>query len=351
MTSEIIEPGKFRGKTACCFAGVLCLPAALAAGTTDGFIVVTYCRDTGAVSGGQSSPLLQQGKYSKPRKSILLAVAAVLFGLVAVAVLVSHFEDKGSESGASVSAQPTARMVTPTPPLAPSPVSVKTTIKAPKVVNAADSQKRAIALYPDLGVSGSPLNREFLRRYNGLKASGDPLLQEPDWPEKLAKQSSDALSVSSQLPPTTANPNGSVAPINEASTSEAASSLCNNIAKNINLVADFTNTLCIPAKGRQTGFVSFTILSEKPVFGTPSEEKWLLVAVAAAGLALNNDPSTNAEELCLSDTNLVTEGKYYVINAARAKSLQQQISGGTITLEQMSSALTQSLILKTIPRQ
>lgn len=338
MTSELIEPGKFRGKTACCFAGFLCLPAALAAGTTDGFIVVTYCRDTGAaVSISQPPPLLRQGGYSKPRNLILRAVVGAVFVLVLIAVIVSNSEHKPSEPVALVSPQPTARMATPTPPFASSPVSVKTTIKVPKVVNAADSQKRAIALYPDLGVSGSPLNREFLRRYNALKASGDPLLQELDWPEKLAKQSSDALSVSLQQ--------------EEGSTSEAASNLGNDIAKNINLVADFTNTLCIPAKGRQPGFVSFTILSEKPVFGTSSEQKWLLVAVAAAGLALNDDPSTNAEELCLSDTNLVTEGKYYVINAATAKSLQQQVSSGTITLEQMSSALTQSLILKTIPRQ
>jgi hypothetical protein len=64
----------------------------------------------------------------------------------------------------------------------------------------ADSQKRAIAKYPQLAVASTPLNQEFVRRYNGLKASGDAMLQDPDWPEKLAKQCSDSISASSQVP-------------------------------------------------------------------------------------------------------------------------------------------------------
>ncbi len=41
VVSESIEPGKFKGGDACCL-GVLCLPLALLAGSTEGYIVVTY---------------------------------------------------------------------------------------------------------------------------------------------------------------------------------------------------------------------------------------------------------------------------------------------------------------------
>ena len=202
MTSELIEPGKFRGKTACCLAGVLCLPAALAAGTTDGFIVVTYSRDTGTTpSIGQSPPpLLRQGKSPKRGKPIVPTIAIALAGVAIIAGVVSHFEDKDSEAGPSDSAQPTVQIGEPNPPVASTPTSTTTTAKAPGAVKAIDSQKRAIALYPDLAVAGSPLNREFLRRYNALKASGDPILQKPDWPEKLVKQSFDAVSSPSKSP-------------------------------------------------------------------------------------------------------------------------------------------------------
>lgn len=62
----------------------------------------------------------------------------------------------------------------------------------------AESQKRAAALYPQLAVADSQLNQEFLRRHNSLKASNDPILQNPDWPELLAKQSSNAVSAPAQ---------------------------------------------------------------------------------------------------------------------------------------------------------
>ena len=64
----------------------------------------------------------------------------------------------------------------------------------------AESQKRAVSLYPQLTVADSPLNQEFLRRHNSLKASNDPMLQNPDWPELVAKQSSDAISAPAQAP-------------------------------------------------------------------------------------------------------------------------------------------------------
>ena len=43
IQSESIEQGKFRGGDACCF-GVVCLPCAFLAGSSDGYIVVTYAK-------------------------------------------------------------------------------------------------------------------------------------------------------------------------------------------------------------------------------------------------------------------------------------------------------------------
>lgn len=41
VVSESIEQGKFKRNDACCL-GVLCLPLAFLAGSTEGYIVVTY---------------------------------------------------------------------------------------------------------------------------------------------------------------------------------------------------------------------------------------------------------------------------------------------------------------------
>ena len=44
IVTETITPGKFKGDKACC-TGALCLPTALCAGSTDGFINITLKRD------------------------------------------------------------------------------------------------------------------------------------------------------------------------------------------------------------------------------------------------------------------------------------------------------------------
>ena len=80
---------------------------------------------------------------------------------------------------------PTPIPVIPAPP--PSPGSADFN----RLVN--DSQHRAIATYPALGQLGSPINSLFVKRYTALKAAASPRLNEPDWPEKLARQCSGEL--------------------------------------------------------------------------------------------------------------------------------------------------------------
>ena len=55
------------------------------------------------------------------------------------------------------------------------------------------AQKSAILLYPDLGAAGTPLNKEFARRYNLYKASNPHFFDEPDWPIRLAKECAESV--------------------------------------------------------------------------------------------------------------------------------------------------------------
>jgi hypothetical protein len=55
------------------------------------------------------------------------------------------------------------------------------------------AQERAIALYPDLGVANSALNREFVARYRQYRIQNPEYFTDPDWPTKLAKESAEAL--------------------------------------------------------------------------------------------------------------------------------------------------------------
>jgi hypothetical protein len=61
VVSENISSGRFKGKTACCYA-LICLPLGFAAGSTDGEIVVTYERE----ANGQSSEPTQHSSMPSP---------------------------------------------------------------------------------------------------------------------------------------------------------------------------------------------------------------------------------------------------------------------------------------------
>jgi hypothetical protein len=82
----------------------------------------------------------------------------------------------------------------PTPIPTPAPTPSAEEIAAAKreregrafAAEVADSQARALAKYPALGVQGSEINARFTFRYKRMKAASDPLLNQPDWPEKLA---------------------------------------------------------------------------------------------------------------------------------------------------------------------
>ena len=55
------------------------------------------------------------------------------------------------------------------------------------------ARDRAMLAFPQLAVLNSPLNREFVRRYNLYLKEHREYFQDPDWPTKLARESAAAI--------------------------------------------------------------------------------------------------------------------------------------------------------------
>lgn len=56
-----------------------------------------------------------------------------------------------------------------------------------------DWQRKAISLFPALGVAGSEFNQLFLRHHGELKKTSPQFMEEPSWPVLLAKRCADEL--------------------------------------------------------------------------------------------------------------------------------------------------------------
>jgi hypothetical protein len=60
-------------------------------------------------------------------------------------------------------------------------------------VTAQEAKKQAMERYPALSVRDSPLNREFVARYNRLQTTDKDYFKDPQWPLKLAAESQAAV--------------------------------------------------------------------------------------------------------------------------------------------------------------
>jgi hypothetical protein len=120
--------------------------------------------------------------------SLVTAAAAIYrwngLGIGILVAFVIWFALKGMPSPERVDDSPTI-LSTPAPD---TPVATATPPPA-----TGTPQQRALQAYPDLGVANSPLNREFLRRHTQYKNENPHYFDDPEWPTKLAKESSDAL--------------------------------------------------------------------------------------------------------------------------------------------------------------
>src|SRR5437870_9821021 len=80
-----------------------------------------------------------------------------------------------------------------------------------------------------------------------------------------------------------------------AQLAQTGTSICRQIEKSVNTLADFTQTSCAPGAGVAKGSLSFIVLSSKPVFAVESSKKaWLITVVGAAGNFLNDSKTVKA---------------------------------------------------------
>jgi hypothetical protein len=132
----------------------------------------------------------------------LVVVVAVLLGLLKKAGWLAPATSESKPQSVSPVAAPTPATVqtraTPLPASAPVLAPNKGTVQpqphvAPSAAESLVAQKRAIAIYPALGVAGSPLNREFVIRHNRYKTEKPDFFTDPEWPTKLAAECAQAL--------------------------------------------------------------------------------------------------------------------------------------------------------------
>jgi len=74
-------------------------------------------------------------------------------------------------------------------------------------------QRKAVSLFPALGVAGSEFNALFLKHYNEMKVATPAFLQEPSWPVLLAQRCDDELhSRAAKAAPAATQPTAAAAP-------------------------------------------------------------------------------------------------------------------------------------------
>ena len=56
-----------------------------------------------------------------------------------------------------------------------------------------ESQREAVRLHPDLGVSGTRFNKEFLSLYKRYKQNRPDYFSDPSWPVTLAEETANTL--------------------------------------------------------------------------------------------------------------------------------------------------------------
>ena len=55
------------------------------------------------------------------------------------------------------------------------------------------AQRRAVALYPQLAIAGSPLNRAFVARVHQCQTTRPRIFDNPDWPTQIAGECTQEL--------------------------------------------------------------------------------------------------------------------------------------------------------------
>lgn len=113
---------------------------------------------------------------------------------------------------------------------------------------------------------------------------------------------------------------------------DRAQKACETVEYRVNALAGFTATFCTPYGGKRQGAFSLFVLSQATVLGDEDKRRlWLVVAVAAVGSVLNEDPSLPVEDLSLSDSQTIARERLaFALPASLAKQLQDRLRRGQI---------------------
>ena len=75
-----------------------------------------------------------------------------------------------------------------------------------KFATVAQAQQEALRRYPELGISGSKFNAEFLVRYQRYQREKSQILQDNSWPLRVAEEVGEAIGQPAHLPPAPSTP-------------------------------------------------------------------------------------------------------------------------------------------------
>jgi hypothetical protein len=132
-----------------------------------------------------------------------------------------------------------------------------------------------------------------------------------------------------------------------AQPADVGMAICYEAEKAINGLVDYTNTNCLPSKGK-AGAQSFLVISDEPVFSNPASQKgWVIGVVGVIGKVMNSRPKLAGDEIWMSDMNQTKNRVAYVIPVSLAKSLQRRAYDGEINIEQMYAEIQKNLVKKT----
>ncbi|HXC13227.1 MAG TPA: hypothetical protein VNV39_10340 [Stellaceae bacterium] len=121
-----------------------------------------------------------------------------------------------------------------------------------------------------------------------------------------------------------------------------AMGLCEDMGQKVNVLVDYTTTKCIPSLSIKG--TDFIFISEQTVFAVEvSEKAWVIVVVASVGRTLNDKPSYLADKILFSDMSMLKDKNYYMIPATLAKTLQQEVYNGQISIDVMWQRITSAL--------
>jgi hypothetical protein len=127
-----------------------------------------------------------------------------------------------------------------------------------------------------------------------------------------------------------------------------AMGLCEDMVQKVNVLVDYTETKCIPNLSSKV--TNFILLARNPSFAVEASKKaWLIVVIGSVGKSLNDNPSYQADKILFADLSMVKQKYYLTMPAELAKTLQEEVYVGKISVDTMWEKITSTLAPLAIP--